>query len=283
MYESGTQFKVLPQVFIDEGQEWDEEEDVTSEINPEPTPKQLYAIFPKEVLTAVLSPTQRLVYAAIKAYYRPGFPTIPSISRIAADVGVVRRTVERAIKKLEECELLTRTQRRRSDGGITSNSYVLAEKPATAPCDKKSQPLRQDVAYPPDLNVVSPRFKCRIEEKKFKNKNNFKNYNTRARAKNATGDMSSDDDTPEQTDIEDFTQSNQDSEILQALQGLGKGTSWLQLLRSNGKYYIRPVSANAFQYITEQDFEKFRQFVAEKAGSCHGLKWGQYLDKEILI
>lgn len=248
-----------------------------------PQKKQLYSVFPKEVLTAVLTPTQRLVYAAIKSYYRPGFPTIPSISRIAADVGVVRRTVERAIKKLEECELLTRTQRRRSDGGITSNSYILAEKPSNTPCDKKSHPMRQDVACPPDLNVVSPRFKCRMEEEKFNNNNNFKNYNTRARAKKATGDMSASADTPEQTDIEDFTQSNQDSKILQALQGLGKGTSWLQLLRSKGKYYIRPASAKAFRYITEQDFENFRQFVAEKAGSCHGLKWGQYLDSEVII
>ena len=259
--------------FLDGGYEEDIEE--TAEFQQ----KKLYSIFPKKVLTADLSATQRLVYAAIKAYYRPGFPTIPSIGRIAADIGAGRRTVERAIKALEDAGLLTRTQRRRSDGGITSNSYLLSD----TPCAKMTQPLRQNDAYPSVKNDGGIRQKRRIEEEKFKNKNNFKNYNTRTRAKNATGDLSSDDDTPEQTDIEDFTQSNQDSEILQALHGLGKGTNWLQLLRSNGKYYIRPASAKAFQYITEQDFENFRQFVAEKAGRCHGLKWGQNLDKEILI
>ena len=259
--------------FLDGGYEEDIEE--TAEFQQ----KKLYSIFPKKVLTADLSATQRLVYAAIKAYYRPGFPTIPSIGRIAADIGAGRRTVERAIKALEDAGLLTRTQRRRSDGGITSNSYQLSD----TPCVKMAQPLRQNDVSPSVKNDGGIRQKRRIEEEKFKNKNNFKNYNTRTRAKNATGDMSAQADTPEQTDIEDFTKSNRDTEILQALQELGKSTSWLQLLRSNGKYYIRPASAKAFLYITENDFEKFRQFVAEKAGSCHGLKWGQYLDREILI
>lgn len=272
MPKTNIQPKVLYQAYLDDRQEWDNAE-------AQPAQHQLYSIFPKEVLICGLTSTQRLVYAAIKAYYRPNFPTIPSINRIAADIGVTRRTVERAIKALEEAGLLKREMRRRNDGGITSNSYILSD----TPCDKLSHTPRQNVACPSDTDVVSPRHRCRIEEEKFKNNNIFKKYNTRTRAKNATGDMSAQADTPEQTDVEDFTQSNQDSELLTALLKLGKGAEWVQLVRCMGKYYIRPASALAFNYITKQRFEDFRQFIAEKAGSCHGLKWGQYLDREIAI
>lgn len=289
VYQNKSQIKVLDEVqilpydVVFEGQEWNESEDMPLESLPDISNhlKSLYSIFPKEVLTAKLSATQRLVYAAIKSYYRPNSPTIPSIRRIAEDIGVVRRTVERAIKALEEAGLLKREGRRRADGGITSNAYTLSD----APCDNMSHPLRQNVAYPPDLNVASSRFKCRIEEEQFKNNNIFKKYNiTRARTrKNAAGDMPETSGTPEQTDIEDYTQNNRDTSILQALQSLGKGMEWLQLLRANGKYYLRPASAKAFNYVTDEQFEYFRKNAEMLAGSCHGLKWGQWLPNEILI
>ena len=239
--------------------------------------KQLYSIFPKEILTADLTTTQRLIYAAIKAYHRPGFLTIPSIGRIAADLGVNRRTVERSIQALEKAGVLEKTHRRRADGGITSNSYVLFDAPIR---QNDASPIRQNDASPCDTGDGGYATPVSHGRREFKNNNIFNIYKN-AHARNADSDVPANAGT--QTDLEDFVQSNQDVLLLRALKKLGKGTEWVQLLRSNNQYYLRPVSQMAFHYITEDDFENFRLSVAEKAGNCHGLKWGQYLERETVI
>lgn len=281
MSKSRTEVKVSPHVYIAGGQERGKAIDVAPIECAQNQPlKSIYSIFPKEVLICGLTSTQRLVYAAIKAYYRPNFPTIPSINRIAADIGVTRRTVERAIKALEEAGLLTREMRRRNDGGITSNNYILSD----TPCDKLSHTPRQNVACPPDTDVVSPRHRCRIEEEKFKNNNIFKKYNTRECAKNATGDMSAQADTPEQDGLEDFVPRNKDFEMWKALKKLGKQyVQWLVVVRVRQNYYLRPASKLYNQYISNEEFNQAISVISGLAGNCRGLKCGQYLEGEITV
>ena len=47
----------------------------------------------------------------------------PSVRRIAADLKLSRRTVQRALSDLEHHGFLERTHRRRPNGSLTSNLY----------------------------------------------------------------------------------------------------------------------------------------------------------------
>ena len=49
----------------------------------------------------------------------------PSVRRIAADLKLSRRTVQRALSDLEHHGFLERTHRRRPNGSLTSNFYRL--------------------------------------------------------------------------------------------------------------------------------------------------------------
>lgn len=215
-------------------------------------------------LKSRISQTSKVVYFALMSHYRgQGSAIFPSYNRLATLAGISRRQAIRCIQELVKAGYLTKNHNMRVDGGYASNLY-----------------------YPSDINDTTPSdINDTTNNSNFKNNNIFKKYNTtRARTrKNAAGDMPETSGTPEQTDIEDYTQNNRDTSILQALQSLGKGMEWLQLLRANGKYYLRPASAKAFNYVTDEQFEYFRKNAEMLAGSCHGLKWGQWLPNEILI
>lgn len=49
----------------------------------------------------------------------------PSVRRIAEDLKLSRRTVQRALADLEQHRFLERTHRRRPNGSLTSNFYRL--------------------------------------------------------------------------------------------------------------------------------------------------------------
>lgn len=220
-----------------------------------------FTMLPNSLLTASLTSTQRVVYAVLKSYYRKNHLTTPSINLIADNIGCSRRTVERALATLEAAGYIRRSRRRQENGAVTSNSYEFFDTPATP----VSHPLRHQ---------------CRIEEYKFKNiLFKFKKHATN----NTTDDIKTNQPMPQQTDIEDFTTSDRDIKFLKAMQKLGKGSEWVQLVRSFNQYYIRPVSAACFNYITQEQIDNFRQFIAEQTGSCQSLKWGQHLDKEIIV
>ena len=80
-----------------------------------------------------LSHRARTVYMYLKDRSDAGNTCWPSGRRIAEDLKLSRRTVQRALTDLERHGFLERTHRRRPNGSLTSNLYRLT-------VAKKSQP-----------------------------------------------------------------------------------------------------------------------------------------------
>ena len=80
-----------------------------------------------------LSHRARTVYMYLKDRSDAGNTCWPSVRRIAEDLKLSRRTVQRALTDLERHGFLERTHRRRPNGSLTSNLYRLT-------AAKKSQP-----------------------------------------------------------------------------------------------------------------------------------------------
>ena len=231
-----------------------------------------FSIIDSAVLKSSLRPTTKLVYAAIASFYRGNNSLIfPSYNRIADMLGINRRTAISAVAELVACGLLQKAPQMRSDGGFTSNLYTLT------PSDLNSLPPSDlNNTSPSDLNNTSPSDlnSPRIISNKKKN-NLFKINNTRAQgAQNVTGEMLRTPESPEQK--------NKDSAILEIF-SLSKCRGWVELVRIQQQYCLRPVSDKVFSYINEQDFEDLRAKIAEKAGSCRGLKYGQHNEMEVII
>ena len=74
----------------------------------------------------------------------------PSVPKLAAEVQISDRTVQRALRVLEEAGLLTVERHDRKDGGQTSNRYHLSMTPG----DRVSPPRCQAVT--PPVTLVSP-------------------------------------------------------------------------------------------------------------------------------
>lgn len=219
-----------------------------------------YSIFPAEFLkTTEITSTQKVVLAAIISFWRGEDSSIfPSYNRIANVSGVSRRTAIRAVAGLVGAGVLQKEHRTNvNHGGSISNLYIL-------PSVK--------VGTPPSVKVGTP-------NNSSLNNNIFpkKKYHARE-AQNVGGAQC----PPEQTDIEDFTQTNGDTELYSALQGLGKGTEWLQLLRSNKKYFLRFIGAGN-KHISKEKVSEFQSFIKNKTGFCEVLQNGQFLENEIII
>ena len=73
-----------------------------------------------------LSHRARTVYMYLKDRSNVGDTCWPSVRRIAEDLKLSRRTVQRALTDLERHGFLERTHRRRSNGSLTSNLYQIA-------------------------------------------------------------------------------------------------------------------------------------------------------------
>ena len=70
-----------------------------------------------------LSHRARAVYMYLKDRSNTGDTCWPSVRRIAEDLKLSRRTVQRALSDLERHGFLERTHRRRPNGSLTSNLY----------------------------------------------------------------------------------------------------------------------------------------------------------------
>ncbi len=70
-----------------------------------------------------LSHRARTVYMYLKDRSNAGDTCWPSVRRIAEDLKLSRRTVQRALSDLERHGFLERTHRRRPNGSLTSNLY----------------------------------------------------------------------------------------------------------------------------------------------------------------
>ena len=81
-----------------------------------------------------LSHRARTVYMYLKDRSDAGNTCWPSVRRIAEDLKLSRRTVQRALTDLERHGFLERTHRRRPNGSLTSNLYRVkcAEKERTS-------------------------------------------------------------------------------------------------------------------------------------------------------
>ena len=72
-----------------------------------------------------LSHRAKTVYMYLKDRSNADGTCWPSVRRIAADLKLSRRTVQRALSDLEHHGFLERTHRRRPNGSLTSNFYRL--------------------------------------------------------------------------------------------------------------------------------------------------------------
>ena len=237
---------------------------------------QKFSIINLDILKAKLRPSAKLVYAAIASYYRGQNSLIfPSYNRLAATLGINRRTVITAVKELIEAGVLKKDAQMRTDGGFSSNLYTLH------PSNLNSLPSDLNYTSPSDLNYTSPSDLNSPRLKDNPNKNNlFKINNIRARgAKNAAGEMLR---TPEQTDLEDYVPTNKDFQLLKIV-NTSKTMSWFELVRIRQTYYIRPRSSRVFSYVSSEEMENLREFIAQSAGSCQALKYGQRFNEEIII
>ena len=219
-----------------------------------------YSLFPAEFLKAPkLTSTQKVVLAAIISFWRGEDSLIfPSYNRIASISGISRRTAIRAVAGLVLSGILKKEHRTNvNHGGNSSNLYVLPS-------------VNSDTT--PSVNSDTP-------NNSSLNNNIFHKKKYHAREAQNVGSAQRE---PEQTDIEDFTQTNSDTELYTALQGLGKGTEWLQLLRSHNKYFLRFIGSGN-KHISKEKVSEFQSFIKNKTGFCKVLQNGQFLANEILI
>ena len=219
-----------------------------------------YALISREIIkNNTINSTQKVVLAAIISFWRGEDSLIfPSYNRIASISGISRRTAIRAVAGLVGAGVLQKEHRTNvNHGGNSSNLYTLPS-------------VRIDTT--PSVRIDTP------------NNSNLKNNIFHKKKYHARGaqNVGSAQREPEQTDIEDFTQTNGDTELYTALQGLGKGTEWLQLLRSNGKYFLRFIGAGN-RHISKEKISEFQSFIKNKTGFCEVLQNGQYLANEIII
>ncbi len=257
--------------FIDEGQDYDEAVDMP--VIPVKH-RSKFGLCPAAVLNSELSSTAKLVYTAIASFVRPGKATFPSYNRLADTVKKSRRTVIRAVQDLENAGFIKKISAIRDDGGYTSNRYTLVS-PLSLSGDT-------DVTSPSDIDDTNPSVNIDTSKgRSFKDNKNFKNFNS---PRAYTRDIAAGAQRPAQTDLEDFVPNNSDFSLLQQLKSsAGKAGAWLQLIRKDKQYYLRPASPQTFQFISEKDFAQAVDFVQKTAGSCQPLKFGQYLKKEIVI
>ena len=235
-----------------------------------------YSLFPAEFLKAPeLTSTQKVVLAAIISFWRGEDSLIfPSYNRIASISGISRRTAIRAVAGLVDAGILKKEHRTNiNHGGNTSNLYILSSvnSDITPSVNSDTTPsVNSDT--PPSVNSDTP-------NNSSLNNNIFHKKKYNARGAQNVGSAQRE---PEQTDIEDFTQTNGDTELYSALQGLGKGTEWLQLLRSHNKYFLRFIGAGN-KHISKEKVSEFQSFIKNKTGFCKVLQNGQFLANEILI
>ena len=227
-----------------------------------------YSIFPAEFLkTSEITSTQKVVLAAIISFWRGEDSLIfPSYNRIASISGVSRRTAIRAVAGLVGAGILQKEHRTNvNHGGNSSNLYILPS-------------VNSDTT--PSVNSdTTPSVNSDTPNNSSLNNNIFHKKKYSARKAQNVGSAQRE---PEQTDIEDFTQTNSDTELYTALQGLGKGIEWLQLLRSNKRYFLRFIGAGN-RHISKEKVSEFQSFIKNKTGFCEVLQNGQYLLNEIII
>lgn len=101
---------------------------------------------------AQAAPTRiaKAVLICLADYADPDHCAWPSIGTLASEVQASERTIQRALRSLEEAGLIEVSARTRKDGGATSNAYRF---PIT-PGDSVSPPRCQDVT--PPVTLLSP-------------------------------------------------------------------------------------------------------------------------------
>ena len=238
--------------------------------------RQKYGVCPDAVLSAEINSTAKIVYTVIASFYRPGNPTFPSYNRIAAAARISRRTAIRAVRVLELSGFVKKEVTMRPDGGNTTNRYTLA--PQHLPSDADVTPPSDTDVTPPSDTDVTPK------QRNFKNNKNLKDFNNPRACAREKMPADTQRSAEYQTDLEGFTASNDDFCLLRALRSSAiKAVVWLELVRKDKAYYLRPVTPRAVQYIDKESYAQALEFVRARAGGCQPLKYGQRLEREIVI
>lgn len=105
----------------------------------------------------VLNRSAKAVLYILNEYINKDYECYPSVKRIAKDLQISPRTVQRAIKELEENELIKKTERfsPKKNGGQTSNLYTIIiekvkqiSKKAVEKVEKKMEDIKETITKP---------------------------------------------------------------------------------------------------------------------------------------
>ena len=75
-----------------------------------------YAKMSRQIISAPIPSTARVVYAALLTFYRPKTDTFPSYQKIAEVAGISRRTAIRAVQCLVDAGFITKETRKNTRG-----------------------------------------------------------------------------------------------------------------------------------------------------------------------
>ncbi len=191
----------------------------------------MFSICPQKVFTnKILTSTDLRVYLSIQGFANQEGYCFPSISKIAATLGVCRRTVERSLSRLEQEQVIARSKRIKNDGEYTSNGYYLKLEPKAEKANETntfndttnmSQGIRQDCRIPYDTEVASNYKQC--------NNKYFNFTNTRAYAREELGN--------------EYVQAEVTEQDRQAVQAAKQYSSDYRFIKlQSGKIAIRPAA-----------------------------------------
>ena len=112
------------------------------------TDQRQFTMIYHDFLTSDLDFYEKIVFITLKMFADKKNQCFPSIKTLSNITGISRRKVQDTLKKLEMRNVITIKSRRKSDGSLTSNLYVLNDfKETWNGCDNEEQRL--------DLSEVS--------------------------------------------------------------------------------------------------------------------------------
>lgn len=241
-----------------------------------------FSVMPVEIISANITPMARVVYAAIMSHYRQkNAPVFPSYKRICELVGCSESTAIRCVRLLVNAGFIKKERHYLANGGCTSNRYtpsVTGDRLPSVTGDRL--PSINSGRAPSITGDNSPLSTVEEQENQANNNNFFKKNNTAregAREEMAAADAQC---SAEQLDLCDCIE-RCDAEFKSALLFQAKNAVWVQALRINSDYYLRPINKIK---VSSEDVEKYASTLSLTFGrKVRTLKHGQYLPDEVII
>ncbi|MBQ8671620.1 MAG: helix-turn-helix domain-containing protein [Alphaproteobacteria bacterium] len=201
----------------------------------------MFSICPKKVYkNKDLSSVDIRVYLSIQGFANEDGFCFPSVSRIADECGISRRSVFRSLSKLEACRVIAREKRLRDDGGYSSNGYYLRLEP-DSPVANLSQGNAPSESLHSDTDGIS--------NNNHLNKNinlNFIKQRARVRANSQTNNKVA--PVVDMMDVND---------ILSCYEAVKQAKNYNFFKTGRGCLGFRPLSASMRDAITEAEIKNF--------------------------